>query len=92
MYGQYRGAPVETYATWDPPGPDFEVDAESEGFQRSLVRHNPISVGTTFVLESLIGIDEVNFCEWPPASLDWRPAPCLPLATHHLQYLCLRMR
>ena len=61
FFGQYISPPLDTYATWEPPEPPWETNMYGD-MQRTLVRQNPIEIGTTVVLEALIGIDEVNFC------------------------------
>jgi hypothetical protein len=75
-FGWYHTPPYEDYKVWDPPGPNWEweemnpsIDVWDAGLGlyqwervRTLIQEGPIEVATTVVLESLIGIDEVNFC------------------------------
>ncbi len=45
FFGSYRSPPSDTYATWDPPGPYWELsDGPEGGPVRSLVKENPIEV------------------------------------------------
>ena len=46
FFGSYRSPPFNSYATWDPPGPEWEYEQTATGsaHQRSLVKQNPIEV------------------------------------------------
>ena len=45
FFGSYRSPPSDTYATWEPPGPVWELSDGPEGGPiRSLVKENPIEV------------------------------------------------
>ena len=42
FFGTYRSPPSDSYATWDPPGPEWPEGPE--GPERSLVKQNAIEV------------------------------------------------
>ena len=46
FFSKYRSPPFSSYATWDPPGPEWEYEQTTTGnvHQRSLVKQNPIEV------------------------------------------------
>ena len=53
FFSKYRSPPFSSYATWDPPGPEWEYEQTATGsaHQRSLVKQNPIEVSKVSVVE-----------------------------------------
>lgn len=53
FFGSYRSPPFSSYATWDPPGPEWEYEQTPTGnaHQRSLVKQNAIEVNKVSVVE-----------------------------------------
>ena len=53
FFGSYRSPPFNSYATWDPPGPEWEYEQTPTGnaHQRSLVKQNAIEVSKVSVVE-----------------------------------------
>ena len=61
FFVSYHSPPYDTYAIWDEShNKDPQVNQQGE-FERVKTGQNPIEVSMTVVLESLIGVDEVNF-------------------------------
>ena len=54
FFSQYRSPPFSSYATWDPPGPEWEyvsTGGSPSSQQRSLVKQNAIEVSKVSVVE-----------------------------------------
>ena len=47
FFGTYRSPPSDSYATWDPPGPEWP----QEGPERSLVKQNAIEVSIVSMVD-----------------------------------------
>lgn len=49
FFGAYRSPPSDSYATWDPPGPEWPEGPE--GPERSLVKQNAIEVSIVSMVD-----------------------------------------
>lgn len=50
FFGSYRSPPSDSYATWDPPGPEWSAGPQGQGLERSLVKQNAIEVSIVSVV------------------------------------------
>ena len=54
FFSPYRSPPFSSYATWDPPGPEWEyvsTGGSPSSQRRSLVKQNAIEVSKVSVVE-----------------------------------------
>tara|TARA_B100000780_G_scaffold197581_1_gene139556 strand:- start:957 stop:1199 length:243 start_codon:yes stop_codon:yes gene_type:complete len=49
FFGAYRSPPSDSYATWDPPGPEWPQGPK--GPERSLVKQNAIEVSIVSMVD-----------------------------------------